>query len=921
PFDIARSGPALDMALEKVRYVYNDTINFKYIYKDGGSDCVPDIAGAIAADVFHNKNVSVFIGPGCSLAVEQIGYMAARWNLPIITPVGTSATLANKKAFPTLTRLAFGLQEFAVFYMKLLEIYQWKHIALIYDTDFSFTNIMGSSIYEEFRTTKLSMVYFQIQSSSITSEEYQRILVKANDNARVFLIFAMADDIRQFLLTAHDLGFTQGEHVFLATIPVYLKLEFWRRDDSYDQKAKEAYKSAMFITLAESFDVSYKLFKKQMINRSRIDYGFEYGREEPNVLLPRFYDSVLIYAQILNETLTEGGDPLNGLAMTERMKNRTFNGISGKVSINSNGDRFTDLVLYDMTKPDEGEFEVVGYYDGPTMLRWRLNAQKDLWWWKIEKHELEISRKIVNRSRLSHLSRVSENHIKFYDLNSFKHNFERSSLNSSIIHATEMNVDVAVYKGVTVQVKKLDVTEVPITKRLLKEFKEIRDITQSNIAKVIGACLESNNICIVLEYCPKGTLQDVIGNTEINLDANFRYSIAIDVAQGMTFIHQSSIHHHGNLSSMVCLIDNRFSVKITDVGLRYLYTPEHLRNDDVFGSREGDVYSFGIILQEILTRDSPFSLEASNLGAKDVIMKLKENKGEPFRPQVDFVPNLGDMGELMKRCWHEIPCQRPIFKTILKELKHMAGKLGASGSFLDNLLRRMELYANNLEHMVDEKTQEVKEEKKRSEELLYQIIPKSVAERLKRGLRVEPEAFDCITIYFSDICGFTTISARSKPMEVVVDLLNDLYSCFDAILEEFDVYKVETIGDAYMVASGLPQRNGHKHAEEIARMSLALLKAIDSFRMRHLPDEKLKLRIGLHSGPVCAGVVGIKMPRYCLFGDTVNTASRMESHGEGLRIHMSESTTEILQLDSCFEVEKRGDIEIKGKGLMTTYWL
>ncbi|GBN89770.1 Atrial natriuretic peptide receptor 1 [Araneus ventricosus] len=129
--------------------------------------------------------------------------------------------------------------------------------------------------------------------------------------------------------------------------------------------------------------------------------------------------------------------------------------------------------------------------------------------------------------------------------------------------------------------------------------------------------------------------------------------------------------------------------------------------------------------------------------------------------------------------------------------------------------------------------------------------------------------------------------------------------------KETDGYKVETIGDAYMVVSGLPVRNSNLHAREIARMSLALLNTVKSFTIRHRPQEKLKLRIGLHTGPCAAGVVGLKMPRYCLFGDTVNTASRMESTGSPLRIHLSTKTKEVLDSFQTFLLECRGDIEIK----------
>ncbi|XP_071150517.1 atrial natriuretic peptide receptor 1-like [Mytilus edulis] len=196
----------------------------------------------------------------------------------------------------------------------------------------------------------------------------------------------------------------------------------------------------------------------------------------------------------------------------------------------------------------------------------------------------------------------------------------------------------------------------------------------------------------------------------------------------------------------------------------------------------------------------------------------------------------------------------------------------------------------------------------------------TVADKLKNNQIVEPEAYDSVTIYFSDIVGFTTISAESSPMEVV-DLLNDLYCVFDAIIERYDVYKVETIGDAYMVVSGLPTRNGDDHVRQIAMMSLEIVQNVGIFKIRHFPGKHLQARIGIHSGPVCAGVVGTKMPRFCLFGDTVNTASRMESHGEAMKIHVSPDTKSLLDKHGGFNLEPRGNIEIKGKGFMKTYWL
>ncbi|KAG9465536.1 hypothetical protein GDO78_018130 [Eleutherodactylus coqui] len=466
----------------------------------------------------------------------------------------------------------------------------------------------------------------------------------------------------------------------------------------------------------------------------------------------------------------------------------------------------------------------------------------------------------------------------------------------------------------------------------------MRDVQFNHLTRFLGACIDPPNICIVTEYCPRGSLQDILENDSINLDWMFRNSLINDIVKGMCFLHRSIIGCHGNLKSSNCVVDSRFVLKITDYGLasfrctcdtddvyalyaKKLWTaPELLRmgRPPPQGTQKGDVYSFGIILQEIALRNGAFYIQGMDLSPKEIVQKVRNGQRPYFRPTADTSCHSEELGILMERCWAEDPLERPDFN----QIKIYICKFNKEGttSILDNLLSRMEQYANNLEKLVEERTQAYLEEKRKAENLLYQILPHSVAEQLKRGETVQAEAFDSVTIYFSDIVGFTSMSAESTPMQVVT-LLNDLYTCFDAIIDNFDVYKVETIGDAYMVVSGLPVRNGKLHAREIARMSLALLDTVKTFRIRHRPNTQLRLRIGIHTGPVCAGVVGLKMPRYCLFGDTVNTASRMESNGEALKIHISSATKEVLDEFVCFQLELRGDIEMKGKGKMRTFWL
>ncbi|XP_036867475.2 guanylate cyclase soluble subunit beta-2-like isoform X1 [Manis javanica] len=208
-------------------------------------------------------------------------------------------------------------------------------------------------------------------------------------------------------------------------------------------------------------------------------------------------------------------------------------------------------------------------------------------------------------------------------------------------------------------------------------------------------------------------------------------------------------------------------------------------------------------------------------------------------------------------------------------------------------------------------------EKKKTETLLYAMLPEHVANQLKEGQKVAAGEFKTCTILFSDVVTFTNICAACEPIQIV-NMLNSMYSRFDRLTSVHEVYKVETIGDAYMVVGGVPVpvRN---HAQRVANFALGMRTSAREV-MNPVTREPIQIRVGIHTGPVLAGVVGDKMPRYCLFGDTVNTASRMESHGLPNEVHLSPATYRALE-NQGFEIIERGEIEVKGKGKMTTYFL
>jgi class 3 adenylate cyclase len=305
------------------------------------------------------------------------------------------------------------------------------------------------------------------------------------------------------------------------------------------------------------------------------------------------------------------------------------------------------------------------------------------------------------------------------------------------------------------------------------------------------------------------------------------------------------------------------------------------------------MYSVGIILYEIYSRHSPYEGE----DFRDVLRKVCDRRINK-RPVIsEQTPP--KIVELMKKLWSPDASFRPQSKTfdlILMDMNTSDAEPIQAGSITT---------------------------KRTTSDMLYEIFPRRVADALKNGQKVNPENHDNVTIVFSDIVHFTDISRELTPMKVS-EMLDRLYLAFDRIARKHQVFKVETIGDAYMGVTNLENNMEHTHARNIAEFAVDMINEANKILIDEEAPSKgyINIRVGFHSGPVVSNVVGSLNPRYGLFGDTVNTANRMESNSKANRILCSEKAYKLLvEQAPDMPTRKRGTVAVKGKGDMTVYWV
>jgi len=413
---------------------------------------------------------------------------------------------------------------------------------------------------------------------------------------------------------------------------------------------------------------------------------------------------------------------------------------------------------------------------------------------------------------------------------------------------------------------------------------------------------------IVMEYMENGSLSECLQRA-IELDGEMIIDILQNVTKGLQFLHYAKPKAiiHGDLKAANILLDANFKAKLTDFGLStsgrhkngkrtgsaFWMAPELLRGD-TDNTPASDIYSLGCVLYEIYARKEPYFGE----DLAEVIAEVCNPKIHRRPPKPIAMPQ--GVAALMHDCLVAEADERPSLEEISSRLKR----------FHDEDVDPI--------GMVKKSKNDTKDF-----DLLCELFPRHIAEALRDGRPVEPEQHDCASIFFSDIVGFTTISTGMEPPKVS-DMLHRLFLKMDAIADVHELYKVETIGDAWMGCTNCVKKQDNDHAKRIAEFSLESMQAASETLIDLDNPERgfVQIRVGFNSGPVYANVIGSRNPHFTLFGDTVNTSSRMESNSLPGRIQCTETAAKlVMQQAPQIKVTCRGKIPIKGKGEMTTYWI
>ncbi len=439
-------------------------------------------------------------------------------------------------------------------------------------------------------------------------------------------------------------------------------------------------------------------------------------------------------------------------------------------------------------------------------------------------------------------------------------------------------------------------------------------------------------LCLVMQLMALGSLSDLLNNRMYPLHGERVLQFLQNITQGMAFLHSASPPIlHRDLASRNVLVDQYFNAKISDIQLSSVparsrtslsknESPGPNSSQSILRAPEcgsgtydfmSDVYSFGLIVYECLTRTSLFdSIDLST----DVSLQSATQLPDPPGCSLEVVM-------LMRDCLVAEPKRRPPFQELNRRLSALHVDQMTSEVFAGDASRTPS-GINFSDTISDQHSVIARSGHRGSDHIVHNLFPPHVVEALISGKTLPPEPKAMVTMFFSDIVGFTTLSS-TLDADKVSNMLNRWFDALDSLADKFGIYKLETIGDAFLCATNVVAEQVD-HAARMAHFSLSALE-VSQHTLIDQDDTSLgtlQIRIGINSGPCMATVIGRRNPKYTLFGDTVNVASRMESSSMPSRIQCSQSTADLIRAqDTTICLLQRGPVNIKGKGTMMTYWI
>ncbi|KAI3420122.1 hypothetical protein GPALN_003446 [Globodera pallida] len=967
---LRNSGGAIPMALEQLwaDEILPQNVNFSFQWFYGR--CNEANALGSTYQFIRYYGADAIIATPCMDVPPMLGHLATNFNLPMMVwgqSMASALASSNNATYPSLLNVVPNYKYMASGVVGLLQYFNWTQFAFVIQSDTSAVsggcNLFAVDIDNALSAQSTVSLSYKARIFNIQSSDTDTLVSGLQQRARIVLLcFDDITQLRTFALTLFDGGLNTKDYVYIILDNDLLlsfnlsRLPFWVQAgrsllnvtyvlDGRDADAEVIGRLAFFwhydITLSALSNRNYYGFYERVVNRTR-DWPFYCPESECgsvtngstySILL---YDAIYNYGMALNESFKQFGvrpEIYRNGSLLARNNRKPFMGLTGFVTVET--DQNTRVFVMSNRKSDAqgNSLQVLmqlAWVNGQMNVTMR-NGSSQMWASRagiippavpvcgfdgkgctgyfvtgivlfvlliggsIFIFAVLIRAKIAQNRKNNLLWQIPFALLKQQKQRQVDHNTGRSQHSlrsnqtnlSSLTHSTmdslaqSKNFSLYTYNGDKCIVCTYGATSLaaPLTVAEMAECRTMRLFDHENMNRFLGLCLDGPNVLAVWNFCARGSIRDVIlSENAMVKDVVFIQSAIKELCEGMYFLHNSALQFHGRLKSSACLINEH---------LLWL-SPEQLRkmgdlDENVDGSKQSDVYTLALIFTEMVNMSPCWE---NGGAAEEEGEQAVHLWGEPRRGRSTI--------HLIRDCWVEAPNERPTIEKVRQKLRQM--NAGQSVNLMDYVFGMLEQYANKLEEEVQERTRELEGEKRKSDILLYRMMPRQVADRLKLGQSVEPEHFEAVTVFFSDIVQFAALSSQMRPLQVV-NLMNELYTTLDAIIDEHDAYKVESIGDGYLCVSGLPKRNGNLHGKECADMALEFMKALSDFRILDLPNERIRLRIGLHSGPCVAGVVANK-------------------------IHISKATHTLLSANfDGYIMESRGEVIIKGKGVMETFWL